>query len=521
MMLGGLGTRLGTLGAGLGTGGGSGPVLLPLTARLAFGDNSYGAQTGSIDYLQYTWNRMGCRGVPTLGMRQPRGGDRLTHLHDRFAPLAAVRGVVGTMNVENDLADALVTNDAAGGDVLLARADQLVTDARAVGSPIVLYKQPNTNTAIGSKAAAVTRFNSQIDSRAASDVWIFDQSAFFNPQDANDSGDGIHPTKAASAVRLGNGLGDLLASKFVSAGIFDAGGQLAGNFHTGWNMGVAGSVSNGSGCTVTESADFLRSQPSVPCRKLSISGTCTADPTSGASTGDIRLRFASPHAGGTNTIGKSVTAYCLIEITDSAGNDQQKLASLLFQAAQSSAFSKTFVPANGPWHDGKKYVGVFGIMPSLITAQSLTCNIDFIFRPLQEAGVDIEVRIAYLNCLYTDDVAYGPATNASAIFTSGRPALFALPTTTPSSGPLSVGGTLAVNGLARFIGGGLTRTYDAIRNGSLDVGDMAPATAAGAAVPYTIVAGDSGQTLACRNNASNSFGGGSSDNVSSTAIAVA
>lgn len=357
---------------------------------------------------------MGCRGVPTLGMRQPRGGDRLTHLHDRFAPLAAVRGVVGTMNVENDLADALVTNDAAGGDVLLARADQLVTDARAVGSPIVLYKQPNTNTAIGSKAAAVTRFNSQIDSRAASDVWIFDQSAFFNPQDANDSGDGIHPTKAASAVRLGNGLGDLLASKFVSAGIFDAGGQLAGNFHTGWNMGVAGSVSNGSGCTVTESADFLRSQPSVPCRKLSISGTCTADPTSGASTGDIRLRFASPHAGGTNTIGKSVTAYCLIEITDSAGNDQQKLASLLFQAAQSSAFSKTFVPANGPWHDGKKYVGVFGIMPSLITAQSLTCNIDFIFRPLQEAGVDIEVRIAYLNCLYTDDVAYGPATNASA-----------------------------------------------------------------------------------------------------------
>jgi hypothetical protein len=151
----------------------------------------------------------------------------------------------------------------------------------------------------------------------------------------------------------------------------------------------------------------------------------------------------------------------------------------------------------------------------------LTCNIDFAIRALQVAGVDIELRIAWVNCLYTDDVAYGPVANASAIFTVGRPALFAVPTTTPTTGPLAVAGTLGVGtAIARFVGGGLTRTYDAIQDGTTDVGDATPATAAGAAVPYTVQAGDSGHTLAIRNNASNSFGGASSDSVLTTALAV-
>jgi hypothetical protein len=96
-----------------------------------------------------------------------------------------------------------------------------------------------------------------------------------------------------------------------------------------------------------------------------------------------------------------------------------------------------------------------------------------------------------------------------------------VPTTTPTTGPLAVAGTLGVGtAIARFVGGGLTRTYDAIQDGTTDVGDATPATAAGAAVPYTVQAGDSGHTLAIRNNASNSFGGASSDSVLTTALAV-
>lgn len=495
-----------------------GASLAPLTSRIVFAGNSYGAQTGNIDLVQYALNRAGSRGEITLGTRQSRGGDRLTHLIDRWSAVDACKpAVVVVMNTENDLADAAVTNDAAGGNVLLSRIDSVLTLARASGvSKIIIEKQTNTTTALGGKVNAVTQYHAGLATRAAaaSDIVLTDPSVV-DLTNAAHSTDGVHPNKTVSARLYGEMLGDLIAACFVSAGMFDASGQLAGNIHTNWNMGSAGTLTNASGASASQTSGFLRTMPSVPCRIVAISGTATADPTS---TGDIQLRFASPHAGGTDTIGKSMTCIAVVEITDAAGNNPVGMATFQIQAAQSTAFGKTYVTTHGGWTT--KMQGAVVVPPSLITAQSLTCNIDFIVRALAGA-VDIELRIGLVNVLYTDTVAYGPVVNASQIFTSGRPVLFSAPTSTPASGPLAVGGTLGVGSTyARFLGGGLTRTYDAIRDGTTDVGDAFPQTAASAAIPYTIVAGDSTHTLAIRSNASNSYGGGSSANVSTTAISV-
>ena len=257
----------------------------------------------------------------------------------------------------------------------------------------------------------------------------------------------------------------------------------------------------------------------VPCRRLNVSGTVTADPTSGGATGDIQLRFATPHLAGTNTIGKSVAFLCYIEITDSAGNDPVGLATFQVQCGQTTCFGKQMTAGHGPWNGGVKYQGPLRpVRLKMITVQSLSMNTDFIIRGLQQA-VDIELRTAYLNVFYIDEAQYhsGLPANASAIFTASRRVLFSLPTTTPSSGPLAVGRTLGVGtALARILGGGLTRTYDAIRGGTTDVGDMTPATAAGAAVPYTVQAGDSGSTLLMRTTGTNDGGSASVDTVALT-----
>jgi hypothetical protein len=308
---------------------------------------------------------------------------------------------------------------------------------------------------------------------------------------------------------------------FVAKGVFDDGGQVAGNFNANWNMGTAPTLTNNSGATAIQAADVLRSLPgSVPCRRLTVSGTVTADPTASGSTGDIQLRFSTPHLAGTNTYGKSVAFLCYIEITDSAGNDPVGLATVQVQCGSTTCFGKQMTASHGPWNGGKKYQGPLRpVRTAMIGVQSLPMNTDFIIRGLQQA-VDIEVRIAYLNVFYTDEAQYysGQPANASAIFTAGRPVLFALPTTTPTTGPLAVGGTLGVGtALARLLGGGLTRTYDAIRGGTTDVGDMTPATAGGAAVPYTVQAGDSGSTLLMRTTGTNAAGSASVD---SAALAV-
>lgn len=485
-----------------------------MSAPFTLADNSYGAQGGAIDVSQWTWMGMGCRGLPTLGMVQARGGDRLTHLHDRIAPIAtcAAGGAALVMNVENDLSDAAVTANEAGGDVLLARLDAVVAGVRAAGGCVAVARQAATAAATGAKAPAVARYHAGLAARAGADLILLDDAAAFDPRDPAQSTDGVHPNKARAARALGLARGAALASFYGggSGGVFDGGGQLPGNFNAGWNMGTLGTLTNNSGAAATRAAGFLRSRPDVPCQLLSLSGTVTADPAAAGSAGDVQLRFATPHPAGTNTVGKSPICIAWIEVTDAAGGDPVGLATLTLQCGQSTGFGKAHVAAHGPWGGGTRYAGPIGIArPRQIGVQSVPMTTDIVIRGLAQA-VDVELRIAWLNVLYTDETAYGPAVNASAAFTAGRPVLFSLPTTAPASGPLAVGGTLGVGStLATVLGGGLTRTYDAVRNGSADVGDMAPATAGAAASPYLVQAEDGGQTLAMRVTAVNGRGSAS------------
>jgi hypothetical protein len=480
-----------------------------MSAPFTLADNSYGAQTGSADVSQWTWMGMGCRGLPTLGLVQARGGDRLTHLLDRIAPVAtcATNGAALVMNVENDLSDAAVTANAAGGDVLLARLDAVVAGVRAAGGKLAVACQAGTSAATGVKGAAVARYHAGLATRAAADLLLVDEAGAFDPQDPAQSSDGGHPNRARSARALGLARGAVLGSLYAGAGVFDAGGQLPGNFNANWNMGTLGLLTNNSGATATRAAGFLRSQPAVPCQVLSLAGTVTADPTAGGSTGDVQLRFSTPHPAGTNTFGKSPICIAWIEITDSAGGDPVGLATLALQCGLSSGFGKAYVPAHGPWGGGIRYAGPIGIArPKQIGVQSIPMTTDIVIRGLAQA-VDVEVRIAWLNVLYTDEQAYGPAVNGSVAFTSGRPTLFSIPTTAPGSGPLAVGGTLGIGSTpATILGGGLTRTYDVVR-GTEDVGDMAPPTASAAATAYVVQASDAGGTLAMRVTAGNGRGG--------------
>ncbi len=495
---------------------------LALTERIVFADNSYGAQTNAIDYVPYAWAAAGGRGRPTLGLRQARGGDRLTHLIDRWSAIDAIRpGLVVVMNIENDLADAAVTADAAGGAVLLARVDQVIALARASGvKRILIPKQVATNSAIGSKAAAATAYNAGLDSRAATDVVIMDLSAAFNPQDATQSSDATHPNTAKSAKSFGEAIGAYIKAQFVTDEIFGADGQVAGNLNANWALPSAGTITNStSGATVTQSSGYLRDRPAVPCRILNISGTVTADPTS---TGNIQWRFAtSGLPAGLATIGHGVGAYALVEIGSSTGGDPVGLASLQGNAGVSQAWGTTYSAAQGSWNNGKRFAGVLAIPSKMLSVQSLIANVDLICRGLQGA-VDIEIRVAWINLVDTEATSYGPVVNASQVFTVGRPLLAALPTTTPTSGTLAVGGTLALgSSFATFFGGGITRTYDVMRDATTDVGDVTQATASASATGYTVVAADSGHTLAIRHNGANDNGGGSSASVQTAALAVA
>jgi hypothetical protein len=446
----------------------------------------------------------------------------LTHLLDRIAPVAscAANGAALVMNVENDLSDSAVTANEAGGDLLLARLDAVVAGVRAAGGRLAVARQAGTNSAIGAKAPAVARYHAGLAARAAADLILLDEAGAFDPQDPAQSSDGVHPNRSRSARSLGLARGAALASFYAGAGVFDAGGQLPGNFHAGWNMGTLGTLTNNSGASAVRAAGFLRSRPEVPCQVLSLSGTVTADPAASGSTGDVQLRFATPHPAGTSTFGKSPICIAWIEITDSGGGDPIGLATLALQCGQSTGFGKTYVPAHGPWGGGMRYAGPIGIARAKqIGVQSVPMSTDIIVRGLAQPGVDVEVRIAWLNVLYTDEMAYGPAVNASAAFTTGRPVLFQLPSTTPAGGSLAVGGTLGIGSTpATVLGGGLTRTYDVIR-GVEDVGDMAPPTASAAATPYLVQPGDAGGTLAMRVTAVNGRGGAAASALS-VALAV-
>jgi hypothetical protein len=511
--------------------------LLALTERVAIGGNSWENQGNNLDYLTLAWWRAGCRGVPTAGMRQARGGDRLSHLVDRIEPIKSVRaGLNLVMNPINDFTDTAVTNDNAGGDIVLSRLDTVTSAIQSV-VPTARFLVMDAVNASGilAKATARARVKAGMVSRHAADPSHF---AIFDPNSAGavagvdltsgaDSSDSTHPNQAPAVVRLGKNLGPVWASYFDTADIFAGGLSLTNNKVT-FNPATAWTVTaNSSGLSVSQAQDTLRDRPSIACRRLTISGTTGQDPTLGTTAPDLQLRLAMSLPAGFSTDGKHFASIFLIEITDSSGGDPTGVATLQFNNSWGQAFAKQLVSAEGGYLWDEKYSGVAGIMTgatSMATGQTGTSNFDIRVRGKLSVATNLEIRIAAINLLDTDAVAYGPVKTMSKAFTIGdgtnRPVLRSIPTTTPSGGSVAVGATIAKNGSGHFVGGGLTHQYDALRDGTTDVGDMTPALNGVAAVPYTTVAGDSAHTIVMRDTASNGFAGGSSDSIDAIAVTV-
>lgn len=130
------------------------------------------------------------------------------------------------MDLENDYADATIPNTSAGGDTLAARTQQIATDFDAAYSDAKLIARLSANTSgyvgksvAGARAKTVLVANSRLE--------LFDTAAFFDPQDATQSTDLVHPNTLKSAKALGSAIGDVIASKFVAEEVFDAGAVLS------------------------------------------------------------------------------------------------------------------------------------------------------------------------------------------------------------------------------------------------------------------------------------------------------
>ena len=509
--------------------GGGAPSLLALDRRVAIGGNSWEA-IGNTDYVTLAWAYAGCRGVPSIGMRQARGGDRLSHLVDRVAPLASVRpGLAILMNPINDFADSAVTDNNAGGDVALARLDSVVSSIRAQTSDCIILAGDAVNAAgILAKPTARARYKAGIASRAGADSKFvgFDPNATgvvagVDLTSSADSADATHIYKTASTVRTAKNMGAVWASKFVADDIFAAGLSLTNNI-VAFNPASSWTVTtNSSGLTAAQSADTLRQRSSVACRKFSITGTSTLDPTISGTTPDLQLRITLPISAGFSTDGKTFAAIMLLEITSASGGAPVGLATIQINDGFNQAFNKQLVAAEGGYLWDEGWAGPIGIVPSAqATGQTANITFDLRLRAKQNVATDIEIRIAAINIINTEATAYGPPACMSKAFTIGdgtnRTVLRAIPTTSPTS-TVATGGTIAKNTSGFFVGGGLANQFDAMRAGVTDVGDLSPALAGQAAVPYTTVGGDTGQGIAMRHTATNAFG---SDSISSNLVSV-
>lgn len=490
-----------------------GQTLLPLTTRLAFAENSYGAQGANVDYVVYALNRLGWKGAQTIGTKQARGGDRLTHLHDRIAPVTSQRSPIPIiMNPENDYAS-LASDSTANGDVLKSRLDTVLTDISSAytGARPIVRLSANTNGANG-KPLAAARYRSLV--QAQSGIDIFDDALYFNAQDATQSSDGIHPNTYKSAKALGDAWGDFLKTKFVTDKPFDAGPTIAGNI-TAFNPATAWTITtNTSGLTVSsQTQGTLRTDPSRPSRNFIITGTNTSDPTLNTTVPDLRLRLTMPISPARTTYGMIIAALMKLEVTNSSGGDPIGLATLSLTNGNGTTFSKQLVTSNGTDQWDKLYQDVIGILPAMVTGQTSNLTFDITLRGKLNVATDIEIRIADINNYVTDDVAYGPAKSMSSAFTfndgTNRPPLYALPTTTPATGStITVPGTLALNRAGTFVGGGISYVYDVLRNNTTVVGTVTPISQSAAATTYATTNADAGtNTLGLRQTGTNTFEG--------------
>lgn len=225
------------------------------------------------------------------------------------------------MHLENDYADATVPNTTAGGDTLAARAQQIATDFDAAysGAKLVARLSSNPNGFNG-KSVACARAKEVI--AANSRFETFDAGAFFNPQDATQSTNAVHPNALKSVKALGNAIGEVIASKFVEVEVFNAGSALpnalnasAFNPATAWPATV-----NTTDLVAAQSTGFLRSKPSVPCRILTSTGTSEQDPSLGTAVSDHQLRLTIPLVA-RDTFALVIATLMLMEITSASGGD--------------------------------------------------------------------------------------------------------------------------------------------------------------------------------------------------------
>ena len=502
------------------------PGLLALDRRIVFGDNSYGAQTGNIDHIALAWANAGCRGVPSMGFRQAMGGDRLTHLLDRIAPVKAVRaGLHVWMGPENDLSDGAITGNQAGGDAILARLDANLDAVEAVVSDThhIFSAQGNATTALGSKAGAATAYNTGLPARVTSRgsrASIFNINDTTKPgggvdlQDTLNSTDNIHPNKTRATKRLAKSLGAEIASHFVTDDVFANGLTLPNAIITQDASKAWTFVTNSSGITLTQSQGFLRDRPSVPCRVFDFTGTPTqAETTTSGVLPDVVLSYSGTLPVGFTTTGKAFAAIFLLEITNAAGTGPPVgLATMQFTCASTSqTFNKVHTAAHGEYLWDEGWSGPMGVLPgSLLTGQATPPKFEVTLRGKQGVVPDFQIRIAAINTLDTEAVAYGPIATMSRVYTAGHNPLAKLAELDKTT--VAVGGTLSLKTLATWIGGGVTHSYDAMRGGTTDVGDITLAMSNGgtgttSGVPYTTVPGDVGPGIAGRHNASNTFGG--------------
>ncbi|WP_374942119.1 hypothetical protein [Sphingomonas sp.] len=505
--------------------------LLALSERLAFGGNSYGAQTSNIDLALWAWIGAGCRGVPSIGMKQSRGGDRLSHLLDRIEPLKSVRaGLYVVMNPINDTND-IGGNTAADSDAILARFDAVAGALRSArpDARIIAETVGTGVTTYQSKPVSMARYEAGIDSRAGALLTKFSPNGVVDFLDAAQSSDQLHPNKRLSARAYGLALGAKIAGFFDTADVFAGGLSLANNL-VAFNAATAWTATaNSSALTAVQSQDVLRSRPGVACRRFVVTGTTTQDPASGGTAADLRLRVTLNLPAGLSTDGLSVGHVMLLEVQSSAGGDPVGLATLQLNGNVGIAFNKQYAAGDGSFWT-ERFQGPMGILAgadgnAALAGQTTQWNFDITLRAVPSIATDIEIRVAALNVLNTEANAYGPVKTMSKVFTvndgTARGILRPVPTTTPSGGAVAVGATIAKSKDGFFVGGGITRQFDALRDGATDVGDLVPVRNGAAAVPYTAVAGDSGHTIVMRQSASNTFDGGmTSDYVDAIAVAV-
>lgn len=474
---------------------------LPLTSRILWAENSFGAQSGNISITYYAWWFAGCRGWPSIGMRQSRAGDPLNELVDRLAPALAVRaGLAFVMSVGNDLSGGDVTNTDAGGAIIEARAATIYDQMKAVGTRVV-FQTPPRSQAYLAKPIASDSYRARMLARMAADPdyirGVLNQADFFDPTVPGASSDETHPDRIPSARALGQGHANAILANFDTAGIFDASPTLPGNVHT-WNPATAWTVNtNSSGLSVAQSQSTLRSNPAVACRRFLVTGQATVDPTTSSGTAaDVVLTLAIPSLGGVTTLGAGLSAIMMAEITSAADGAPINLATFQLNCGSAQAFTRVKT-AGAPGFDFR-HVGPIGVFPGLIATQISSTTVYITLRGELAGAMDLDLRISWVNVIPTEAQGYGPKVSAMGSFTTGRPVLYSLPTSSPGAGPLSVGGTLGINNVGLVVGGNLIRSAEAIRGAETVAGAITVARAGVAAAPYTIQAADSAETLRAR-----------------------